>query len=272
MHRALSSIFSSYFGKFASKEFPKPIQNFINNSYVKLLGLDMREFLAPSEYKSLKELFIRAYKKPKEIDACITSVVSPCDAQIVGVGKIKQNKAYQIKTMEYKINELLDIMPSSKVLEEGEFINFYLSPKDYHRYHMPFDVRVLSVKYIPGKLYPVNLPFLKRKKNLYIENERVVIEVLDRFNKRHFIVLVGALNVGKMVVLFEKRVKTNSGMKAFHITYKEPILLKKGELFGWFEMGSTIVIVSEKDAIKWSVSEGEKVQFPQVIGELNDEN
>ncbi len=272
MYRSLSSIFSNYFGRFAAKEFPKPIQNFINNFYVKLLGLDMREFQNPNEYKSLKDLFIRAHKKPKQIDASITSVIAPCDARIVGIGKVKKNQAYQIKTMEYKINELLDIMPSSKVLEGAEFINFYLSPKDYHRYHMPFDVKVLSLKYIPGKLYPVNLPFLKHKKNLYLENERVVIEVLDRFNKRHFIVLVGALNVGKMVVLFEKKVKTNSGMKAFHTTYKEPLLLKKGELFGWFEMGSTIVIVSEKDAIRWNVSEGDKVQFSQVIGELNDEN
>ena len=272
MRKPLSSLLSYYFGKFAAKEFPKPIQNIINKSYVKLLKLDMREFKAPNEYKSLKELFIRAHKRPKQIDALKTSVIAPCDALVVGVGTIKANKAYQIKKMSYKINELLDIMPKSKILEGGSFINFYLSPKDYHRYHMPFDVKVLSIKYIPGKLYPVNLPFLKRTKNLYIKNERVVIEVLDRFNKRHFIVLVGALNVGKMVVLFEEKIKTNNASKPFFIKYKRAIELKKGELFGWFEMGSTIVIVSEKESISWNVTEGEKVAFSQVIGELKDEN
>jgi len=268
-----TSIISRVFGKFASKEFPKTIQNIINNSYVKLMGLDMRNFAPANSYKSLKDLFIRELKKEPIIDARITSVISPCDAKIIDYGVIKNNQAYQIKGMEYNTNELIgeEYSDNFTLIEGGEYINFYLSPKDYHRYHMPFDVKVLSLLYIPGKLYPVNMPLLKSKKNLYIENERVVIEVLDRFNHRHFIVLVGALNVGKMVVTFEPKVKTNTkDAKRFFIKYQEPKILKKGELFGWFEMGSTIVMLSQKDAIKYSVEIGNKVSFGDVIGELNE--
>ncbi len=271
MKQHLTSIISNAFGKFANKEFPKSIQRFINNSYVKLMGLDMSNFEPANSYKSLKELFIRALKKSPVIDASITSVISPCSAKIVDFGKIEDKTAYQIKGMSYNTNILIDALDNSNFLEGGSYINFYLSPKDYHRYHMPFDVKVLSATYIPGKLYPVNMPLLKSKKNLYLENERVVLEVEDRFNHKHFIILVGALNVGKMVVTFEDRIKTNAKLSKARYIYKEPITLKKGELFGWFEMGSTIVILSQKDSITWNVNLNQKVSYGDVIGELSSE-
>ncbi len=272
MKKHFSSIFSSYFGKFADKEFPSFIQNFINNSYVKLMGLNMSKFKAPNEYKSLKDLFTRALEKDILIDSRVDSVISPCDSKIVAVGNIKEFQAYQIKGMLYNTKLLLGVEYEDKfnLLKNGKYCNFYLSPKDYHRYHMPFDLKVKSLLYIPGKLYPVNIPFLNKKKNLYIENERVVIEVEDRFNHTHFLILVGALNVGRMVVLFEPRVKTNSNIKKTFYKYKKPIELKKGELFGWFEMGSTIVILSQKDSIEYFVKVNEKVSFGDIIGELNE--
>jgi len=273
MKKHYSSVISSAFGKFASKEFSPRVQNFINSAYVKLMGLDMSNFEAPKYYTSLTNLFIRSLKKEPNIDAQTTSVISPCDAQVVAFGKIENGLAYQIKGMEYNTSELIgnENSDSIELLEGGEYINFYLSPKDYHRYHMPFDVKVLSVLHIPGKLYPVNMPLLKNKKNLYIENERVVIEVLDRFEHKHFIVLVGALNVGKMVVTFEDAIKTNeNGSSRAYYKYEEPKVLKKGELFGWFEMGSTIVVLSQKDAIKWSVELNQKVKFADVLGELSE--
>ncbi len=269
-----TSTLSRAFGKFATKEFPSSFQNIVNKSYVKLMGLDMSNFAPTSSYKSLKDLFIRELKKEPTIDASTTSVVSPCDAKVIAFGKIEKSTAYQIKGMEYNTNELIGDKNSVRFefLDGGEYVNFYLSPKDYHRYHMPFDVKVLSLTHIPGKLYPVNMPLLKSKKSLYLENERVVLEVLDRFNKRHFIVLVGALNVGKMAVTFEPRVKTNTkDSKRVRYSYDEPKNLKKGELFGWFEMGSTIVILSQKDTINWSLNLNQKVSFANLLGELYNE-
>ena len=273
MSKHFTSILSRVFGKFANTKFPSTFQNFINSGYVKLMGLDMKNFAPTNSYSSLKDLFIRKLKQEPIIDASITSVISPCDAKVIAFGKINRATAYQIKGMEYNTNELIGDKGSvrDEFLDGGNFINFYLSPKDYHRYHMPFDVKVKSILHIPGKLYPVNMPLLKSKKNLYLENERVVLEVFDRFNKRHFIVLVGALNVGKMIVLFEPRLKTNiKDDKITRYSYNEPKELKKGDLFGWFEMGSTIVILSQKDAIEWSVELNEHVSFGEVIGKLID--
>ena len=272
MKRHFTSIFSVVFGKFASKEFNSSLQYVINYSYVKLMKLDMSNFEDINSYPTLKALFIRKLKKEPIIDSCITSVISPCDGRVVALGKIEDGLAYQIKGMEYNIYELIGVenRHAFDLLQGGDYINFYLSPKDYHRYHMPFDVKVKSLLYIPGKLYPVNLPLLKRKMNLYLENERVVLEVVDRFERVHYIVLVGALNVGKMVVTFEPRLNTNADNKRVYYCYKEPKILKKGELFGWFEMGSTIVILSQKDAISWSVKVNQKVSYGEVIGELNE--
>ncbi len=272
MKRHFTSAVSSAFGKFATKEFNSKFQNFVNSSYVKLMGLDMSNFAPANSYKSLKDLFIRELKQEPTIDAKIDSVISPCDSKVIALGEIKEHTAYQIKGMEYDTNSLIGALDKSTFLDGGEYCNFYLSPKDYHRYHMPFDVKVLSLTYIPGKLYPVNMPLLKNKKNLYLENERVVLEVVDRFEHKHFIVLVGALNVGKMVVTFEPRVKTNSGKSKVYFSYDKPIELKKGEMFGWFEMGSTIVILSQKGAIEYNLSEGESVKFADIIGELKHDN
>jgi phosphatidylserine decarboxylase len=155
------------------------------------------------------------------------------------------------------------------LLEGGAYINLYLSPRDYHRYHMPFDLEVLSLLHIPGKLYPVNMPLLRNKLNLFIENERVVIECRDSEGAKHYLVLVGALNVGKMVVTFEEQLKTNACAKErSYYHYETPIKLQIGELFGWFEMGSTILMFSEKERVAYNVPVGKKVSFGEPIGKF----
>ncbi|SHO80722.1 Phosphatidylserine decarboxylase [hydrothermal vent metagenome] len=265
----ITSYISQIFGKFANREFSKPIQTLINKGYVTFMGLDMSEFDTPNSYTTLNKLFTREFKTPREINPKYT-LISPVDALISDCGKIKDGYAYQIKGMEYKLDELLGKQYTGfdKLLEDGEFINFYLSPKDYHRYHIPMDLEVLSLSHIPGKLYPVNNRYLNKKKNLFIENERVVIKVKDRKDKIHFLILVGALNVGQMVVTFEERVITNAKIQEESYYEYSDLKLKIGELFGYFKMGSTIVMLSQKDAIIPDVKAGKSVKFGERIGAL----
>ena len=265
----ITSYASQIFGRFANKEFSKFFQSIINNGYVKIMGVDMSEFEAPSSYSTLNKLFIRELKNPREINPKY-SLISPVDALISDCGKIKDGYAYQIKGMEYKLNELLGKQYTGfdKLLEGGEFINFYLSPRDYHRYHIPMDLDVLSISHIPGKLYPVNNRYLTKKKNLFIENERVVIKVKDRKDNIHFLVLVGALNVGQMVVLFEENITTNIKLNEESYYEYSDLKLKISELFGYFKMGSTIVTLSQKDAIIPDVRVGQNVKFGDRIGGL----
>ena len=269
MARHYTSLVSHLFGKFAGREFSPKIQHFINKSYVKLMKLDMSPFESPEYYPSLNALFTRAFKFTPKQPLEAGQIISPCDALVTEVGSIKNSIAMQIKGMTYDLAALLSGRYAKDIglLEGGAYINLYLSPRDYHRYHMPFDLEVLSVLHIPGKLYPVNMPLLRNKLNLFIENERVVIECRDSQGDKHYLVLVGALNVGKMVVTFEERIKTNAHAKQrSYYAYAEPIKLQIGELFGWFEMGSTILMFSEKDSVAYRVPVSKKVSFGEPIG------
>ena len=271
MKKHYTAIISRTFGNFASKRFPRPFQRLINHGYVKLMGLDMSEFKNPSDYLTLNELFTRAFVTTRDINVDKNIMISPVDALVTDYGEIKEGKAYQIKGMEYDIAELFGSYhkDASTAVDGGEFVNLYLSPKDYHRYHAPDRLTVKSITHIPGKLYPVNFPLLRNKKDLFIENERVIIECLDKRGKTFVMVLVGALNVGKMVITFEEKIQTNSKIREpRHYAY-ENVTLEKGELFGWFEMGSTILLFSQKGSFTPQVKINQKVKFAEPIGVIN---
>jgi len=268
----ITSLISQNFGKFASKEFPHWFQKIVNYSYVNLMGLDMSEFHSPETYNSLNALFTRRLKEPRDYSLNAEDFISPCDSLISECGSLKSDYALQIKGMRYKTDELLGenfTQEEKDVVHDGEFINFYLSPKDYHRYHIPMNMKVLKAVHIPGKFYPVNIPSLKKRLNLFIENERVVLVCETLEGKRFYMVLVSALNVGVMKVSFEPRIKTDANVYGEQVYEFNDLFLDKGDDFGCFEMGSTIVIISEKGMFEEvSVSAGDKVKYGQTIAKL----
>lgn len=230
MSRHITSAISQSFGKFASKEFSSWFQNIVNSSYVSLMGLNMSEFEAPNTYKTLNGLFTRKLIKDREYSQESESFISPCDSLISECGKLKENYALQIKGMQYSSDELLGEHFSDdekKSIHGGDFVNFYLSPKDYHRYHIPTDLKVLRAVHIPGKLFPVNFPSLRKKVNLFIENERVVLMCENSSGKKFYMVLVGALNVGVMQVAFEPGIKTNADAVTPSVYEYDNLNLKK---------------------------------------------
>jgi phosphatidylserine decarboxylase len=271
MAKHLSSVLSRAFGRLAARQFGSGVQRWINRGYVKMMKIDMSAFESAESYPSLNALFTRSLVLDRLFDTDPQIIISPCDALVSEAGYVHEGQAHQIKGMRYDTAALLgsDYAADVPRLEGGAYVNLYLSPSDYHRYHSPMDLSIHSITHIPGKLYPVNFPLLRNKLNLFIENERVVLECSDARGSRHFIVLVGALNVGKMVVTFEPRIQTNASARfRQHYRYAEPKRLKKGELFGWFEMGSTIVMISEEGSVHYNVNIGQKVQYAQTIGRL----
>jgi phosphatidylserine decarboxylase len=235
-----------------------------------MMGLDMSEFNSYQSYESLNALFTRHFVEMRPFSAEAYEVISPCDSLITEWGTIEETKALQIKGMSYDVNDFLGehISNSSKeAVRNGSFVNFYLSPRDYHRYHVPLDMQVVKAVHVPGKLYPVNIPTLKNKVDLFIENERVVIECLSSEGKRFFMVLVGALNVGQMEVSFEPKIQTNTVLTPSVYEY-ENLHLKKGDDFGCFKMGSTIIMLCEKEMCEWDVQTGVSVRFGQTIAKL----
>ena len=261
---------SRCFGKFADKEFPSFCQRGINECYVKTMKLDMSEFLPPKEYKSLNALFTRKLKKAREIDEAEDSVISPTDSLVTASGKIKDDLALQVKGFSYSVDELLtDKFDAKKVkkLHNGEFINLYLSPKDYHRYHMPFGAKINRIVHVPGSLYPVNNTYLNSMPELFVKNERVIVEC-ERDGKVFYIVLVGALNVGKMTITFEKEIETNTDTDEIKVYDYEELSVKKAYELGYFKMGSTVVMLFPKGMVELENKQNQKVKFGEVIGKL----
>jgi len=270
MKQHFTSALSQAFGRFASKKHTPTFQKFINNSYVKMMGLNMSEFKSPESYESLNALFTRHFVTMRTFSSNVSDVISPCDSLITEWGAIQDTRALQIKGMSYDVNDFLGehISDASKEsIRNGSYVNFYLSPRDYHRYHAPLDMQVVKAVHIPGKLYPVNIPTLKNKVDLFIENERVVLECLNTQGKRFFLVLVGALNVGQMEVAFEPKIQTNTVTTVSTYSY-ENLHLARGDDFGCFKMGSTIIMLCEKEMCEWSVTTGENVRFGQIIAKM----
>ncbi len=262
-----SNTLSRMFGYVADKAFPPLIQKLINTQYVKRMGLDMSEFADPGEYSTLNALFTRKLQKQRTIQE---GMISSVDAFITKAGPIMNAAAFQIKGMEYDLRSLLGRSNWQKYadsLQEGEYANFYLSPKDYHRYHVPFDLQVHSITHIPGALYPVNFTYLNKIDSLFNKNERVVLEC-EIEGRWFFIVLVGALNVGKMVLHPESDIQTNRKSTAIkRYTYKD-MHLKKGDELGYFKMGSTVLFLAQKGLWNLCVHEASKVRFGQKVAEV----
>jgi len=262
----ITNIISQYFGKFAKTEFPTFIQKFINNTYVKTLKLNMSEFRNPKFYKSLNDLFTRELAIPRQIDKNEDVFISPTDSLVTQCGTLKKDLLLQIKGMEYSVEEMLtyNCANNFEKVKNGNFMNFYLSPKDYHRYHAPIDFEVRKLIHVPGKLYPVNIKYLNKQIDLFIENERVILECNSN-DKLFYMVFVGALNVGQMVFEFEPKVQTNTEIRDIQIYEYENKEIKRGDCLGYFKMGSTVVMVWEKNFVELEQLLGNDVQFGKAI-------
>ena len=146
-------------------------------------------------------------------------------------------------------------------------MNFYLSPKDYHRYHAPTDFRITKLIHVPGKLYPVNLKYLKKEFELFVQNERVILECIDKNEKLFYMVFVGALNVGEMVFEFEPQVETNKDASDIKVYNYQDIFISKGDCLGYFKMGSTVVMLWEDNSVVLDNFLNQKVKFGQKIAQ-----
>jgi phosphatidylserine decarboxylase len=143
-----SRLLSKIVVKIARTPFPKPIQCFINKMYVKIFNIDMLEFEPsdPCVYPTLNDLFIR-HKKVIEFYEDEDILVSPSDSLVIADGEIEDDYVYQIKGKKYKLSELI---PYETKLDGGYFVNLYLSPRDYHRFHVPIDMEIVKATYSGG--------------------------------------------------------------------------------------------------------------------------
>lgn len=240
----MTKFISLCFRIIADMRFPMILQKFINKQYVAFFNISLNEFAPLESYKSLNELFTRGLKKVRNFDRSENIIISPCDSLVIESGKVENGKALQIKGFKYDVKSLLGINKISHLY----YANLYLSPRDYHRYHAPCDMFVESIFHFKGSLLPVHQKSLNKNHNLFIRNERVVLNAKTNNGKNIHFVAVGALNVGQIIFYMEPKLQDSFCGKKQEFFYKEPKFVRKGEELGTFKMGSTIVLFIESDS------------------------
>lgn len=233
--------------------------------FVKKYGVNLAEAQRQKieDYKHINDFFTRSLKPSARVleDA---DIVSPVDGVVSQAGTIHATQILQAKGHHYSVQQLL-ADDSAKQFDDGQFATIYLSPKDYHRIHMPFDGMLVSMKYIPGDLFSVNQKTAQKVDGLFARNERLICSFDTDFGEVAFI-LVGAIMVGSMEVVWQGRITPpyTKSIKEFNYRSKD-IHLVKGEEMGRFNMGSTVIIVLPKGAPKMALSEFNPLSMGQAI-------
>ena len=225
--------------------------------FVQRYQVNMAEAANPdiSSYATFNDFFTRPLKANARPIAD-ADFICPVDGAISQLGNIKQDQIIQAKNHHYSSLTLLaGNQALANKFHNGSFACLYLSPKDYHRIHMPCDGTLKSMAYVPGDLFSVNPNTAANVPNLFARNERVVCEFESAQHGTIVMVLVGATIVGSMATVWHdspNKVINPPRSKNIRTWSYENISLKKGDEMGRFLLGSTVVMLFEKDALQFN--------------------
>ena len=218
--------------------------------FVGRYGVDMAEAAEPdiTRYLSFNDFFTRALK-PGARPLAKGRLICPVDGAISQFGAIERDQIFQAKGHSYSTRALVggDAELAAR-FENGSFATLYLSPRDYHRIHMPCDGRLLRMIHVPGDLFSVNPTTARGVPGLFARNERVVC-VFEGKDGPFVLVLVGATIVGSMATAWHGIVNPPRPGQLRDWDYRgeaEPIVLRQGDEMGRFLLGSTVVMLFPK--------------------------
>lgn len=223
-----------------------------------------------TDYPNFLSFFTRRLKaNARQISLDPRKVISPVDGRIAQFGEIHEGAVIQAKGINYRVEELLGCKPDDcGRYEGGNFMTIYLSPRDYHRIHMPLSGNVKKATYLPGRLFPVNSIGVNHVHGLFTKNERL-ITYADTDAGEVAIVKVGAFIVGSVQVHYgEHRTNVKKG-KAYTTPLKDTFY-SKGDEIGFFEFGSTVILLFEKNRVIFDkkLKLGDELKYGEEIGEI----
>jgi phosphatidylserine decarboxylase len=262
-------------GRLADMDSSPAMKNRVVRWFIERYGVDMKEALEedPEAYPSFNSFFTRELKPGlRPVDERKSILVSPVDGAISQLGSVTDDRVFQAKGQSFSLTELLggDHQRASE-FANGEFATIYLSPKDYHRIHMPMAGTLREMTYVPGKLFSVNPTTAQQVPNRFARNERVAC-VFDTEAGPMAMVLVGAMIVGSMETTWAGVVAPDSGgvSSTSYNHLQTPIQFEKGEEMGRFRLGSTVVMVMPKGAVSWNDDQtaGKTVRMGESFGSL----
>lgn len=225
------------------------INFFLNNFDINMSEAEQSD---PSAYKSFNAFFTRALKSGiRPIDEASNSVACPADGAISQIGGISAGEVFQAKGKSFDITTLLGgNAEDSAPFNNGRFATIYLSPRDYHRVHMPIDGKLRKTIYCPGPLFSVNQTTAENVDSLFARNERLV-SIFDTEAGPMAYVMVGAMVVGGMETVWQKNVFSDRREPLVTDYSDQDIRINKGDELGRFKVGSTVILAFAENTITW---------------------
>jgi phosphatidylserine decarboxylase len=270
-HHALSRLV----GLFAESEI-RWIKTLFIQRFIKAYKVNMAEALDPDpqHYASFNAFFTRALApgaRPMPVDE--KAVVCPADGAISAIGDIHADTLVQAKNHNYSVKDLLGgDAARAAPFQNGQFLTVYLSPKDYHRVHIPLSGTLREMVYVPGRLFSVNQTTADNIANLFALNERAVC-IFDTAFGPMAVVLVGAMIVAGIETVWAGQVAPSSHgltITRYSDPASTPIHLGKGAELGRFMLGSTAIVLFGPGMVAWhnELKAGSSVRLGQQIGTL----
>ena len=209
----------------------------------------------PERYASFNDFFTRPLQDGARPIAD-ADIVCPADGAISQMGAIHEGFLFQAKGHYFSSEALLGgDRERAALFADGQFATIYLSPKDYHRVHMPVAGRLTATSYIPGQLFSVNAVTAQNVDNLFARNERLVC-YFDTEIGPMAMILVGAMVVAGIETVWSGQVASppRHPVLTDYLELPQPVELAKGEEMGRFMLGSTVILLFPKDVMAWASS------------------
>ncbi|MCY4045644.1 MAG: archaetidylserine decarboxylase [Cellvibrionales bacterium] len=251
------------------------IKNPLIEVFIKVFGVNMAEAerKTPEEFEHFNDFFTReltAGARQMALDE--QGIISPADGVVSEAGPIQNGSVLQAKGQYYSLISLVggDAERCNQYMD-GSFMTIYLSPKDYHRVHMPVDGVLKKMTYVPGKLFSVNQATANNVPGLFARNERLICD-FDTPNGPMCMILVGAMVVAAIETVWAGQVAPIQ-RKMHSVDYAcppETISLKQGDEMGRFKLGSTVILLFPQDMANMTKHSGDALQMGQSIGQLNE--
>jgi phosphatidylserine decarboxylase len=247
------------------------LKNALIRGFLKLYTIDMSEAAQtdPLGYGSFNEFFTRSLKADaRAIAADPRAIACPVDGTVSEAGQIVGDRLLQAKGRYYSLTELLASRAWANDFEGGSFATLYLAPYNYHRVHMPLRGQLLETVFVPGSLFSVNAATASLVPRLFARNERVLI-LFDTAFGRVALIMVGALNVGSIATVWAGDI-TPAAARTVSALPASDVALDKGEELGRFNMGSTVILLFQRDRACWhaDLRAGAVVKLGQSLGIL----
>ncbi len=250
------------------------VKDFLITQFARAFDVDLDEvkLSVPGDFATFNDFFIRELADgARPVDDDAEAIVSPVDGTVSFAGAIQADSIFQAKGINYSLGDLLATdLDKVEHYIDGNFATIYLAPYNYHRVHAPLAGELIAARYVPGDLYSVNEAIVSKLDGLFRRNERLVMH----FRTDHgpaALIFVGALNVGSISTPWTGEIRPRkSGVVDVLDISRHPTAVAKGDLLGWFNMGSTVILLLPKGACEWDddLEPGETLRMGEEIGEL----